>query len=105
MRVTVGKILRVWHDIGRPHSYLINIYEDRHGSIVTDSIISHDIEILNNQYRGQYVYICDPVDVSNNIILGPDGRRTGRLVLNEDGTIRLAQNNHTEVGQRVNIEH
>ncbi len=105
MLVTVGKIVRIWPDAGRPNSYVLVLALDIDGSVLSDSILYYDnIETLTNNLFGQYVYICDPIDVSNNIVLGPDGRRTGRLILWNDGTIRLAQNNHTEIGQRVNIE-
>lgn len=102
MIVTVGKIVSGWHEPA--NSLVLNVIVDPHGTIVTDSIISDSIEMLNNDSIGQYVYICDEADVSNNLILGPGGRLTGRLVLWNDGTIRIAQNNHADIGVRVNIE-
>lgn len=102
MIVTVGKIFNRWQE--QPNSLILNIRLDHHGTILTDNIISDNIEMLHNEVRGKYVYIYDAEDVPNNIVLGPEGRRTGRLVLWNDGTIRIAQNNHTEVGIRVNIE-
>ncbi len=105
MLVTVSKIVRIWPDSGRPNSYLIVLALNPDGSVLSDSIsYNESAETLTNEFLGQYVYVCDPVDVSNNIVLGPEGRRTGRLILWNDGNIRIAQNNHTEIGRRVELE-
>ena len=100
MLVTVGQIIRLWHDHSVEHSVqiLINILSD--GTLVGDNIYSEqDNETLRN-YLHAYVYVCDEFDAPNN----RGNRLTGRLILNRDGTIRLADNNHTTIGQRVHIE-
>ncbi len=103
MLVTVGQIIRMWPDSENNNSFILLLATGPEWTII-DNITSHcDNDIMIN-YLHKYIYICDPSDVPNNIVLGPGGRRTGRLVLNEDGTIRLAQNNHTTVGQRIDID-
>ncbi len=103
MQVTVGRIIRMWPDSENNNSFILLIATCPESTII-DNITSHcDNDIMMN-YIHKNIYICDPSDVSNNIVLGPGGRRTGRLVLNDDGSIRLAQNNHTDVGRRVDID-
>lgn len=100
MHVTIGQIIRLWHDHTVEHSVqiLINIHSD--GTLVGDNIYSvQDNETLRN-YLHNYVYVCDELDAPNN----RGNRLTGRLMLNSDRTIRLADNNHMTIGQRVNIE-
>ena len=100
MLITVGQIVRVWHDYRVEHSVQVLIIIHSDGTLLGDSIHSEqDNETICN-YLNVYVYICDEEHVPNN----RGDRRTGRLMLNADGTIRLAQNNHTIIGQRVDIE-
>ncbi len=105
MLVTVGRIIRAWPYAENHIIYMFLIQFNQEGATVVDNIIynNESEEILRN-YVGKYIYIYDIADVPNNIVLGPEGRRTGRLVLNDDESIRLAQNNHVEVGRRVNID-
>ncbi len=103
MLVTVGRIIRMWPDSENNNSIILLIATCPESTII-DNITSHcDNDIMMN-YLNKYIYICDPSDVPNNIVLGPGGRRTGRLITWNDGTIRLAQNNHTNVGQRIDID-
>ena len=84
---------------------MVSIIMDNHGSILGDNYMSNeDNENIRNHLH-KYVYVYDIVDVPNNIIVGINngGRRTGRLMTFNDGTIRWAQNNHCIVGQRVEI--
>jgi len=103
MRVTVGRIVRMWPDHEVNNSFMLFLEYDLEGGTIIDNIISNNDNESMMNYVGKHIYICDITDVPNNIVIGPDGRRTGRLVLWNDGSIRLVQNNHTEVGQRVDI--
>ncbi len=105
MLVTVGRIIRAWPYAENHNVYMFLIQFNQEGATVIDNIIynNESEEIIRNSV-GKYIYIYDIGDVPNNIVLGPEGRRTGRLVLNDDESIRLAQNNHVEVGRRVDID-
>ena len=103
MLVTVGRIIRMWSDPENNNSIMLLIATGPDSTIM-DNITSHCINEIRMNYVHKNIYICDPSDVSNNIVIGPGGRRTGRLITWNDGSIRLAQNNHTEVGSRVDID-
>ncbi len=104
MTVTVGQIIRIWLDAEIRNSFMISIIYDYNGMYIGDNIIINNNEHAMN-YVGNYVYIYDADSVPNNIEIGvgPGLRRTGRLVTNADGSIRIANNNHFTIGQRVEI--
>ena len=105
MHLIVGRIIRMWADDVIPNSLMVLIQYDDHGSAVGDSIMTDNPEDVRN-YLGKHVYIYRQEDVPNNLLIGVNNgaRRTGRLVLNEDGTIRITNNNHIILGEEVDID-
>jgi hypothetical protein len=108
MRVVVGRIVRIWPDpIFIQNKVHIQMNEFIEPCIhVEDSMITNDMEVMQN-YLGAYVYLYKKGEVPNDIRIGHDAleeRLNGRLVLNADGTIRIARNDHNTVGEIVIID-
>jgi hypothetical protein len=104
MQVTIGRIIRMWRYAENHNVFMLLLQYNQEGATVIDNIIyNNESEEIIRNCVGKHIYIYDIDDVPNNIVIGPDGRRTGRLVLWNDDSIRLADNNHTEVGRRVDM--
>ncbi len=86
MFVTVGLIIRIWPSADHPNCWCMEIKCSEHNSIIIDNFASNEQDFMIH-YAGKYVYLNQ-----RNIV-----------VLN-DRSIRIADNNHNVIGNNVEID-
>lgn len=99
MFVTIARIIRAWPSNIADSSFGVLI-DCGANNYIEDIIPSFDREFIVNHVNS-LIYICDMDNAPNNVIPG-----TGRVMtVWEDDTLHImpVQNNHYEVGQRVEI--
>ncbi len=86
MLVTVGKIIRLWPSPVIHNCWCMEIKCNQNNSIIIENFASNEQDFMVN-------YICKYVYVNQ-----------GNILILNDGSIRLADNNHNVIGLTFEIE-